>query len=195
MTSLSRTIAALSMIMLALTGCTRNLSSSTYTQGAVSGKVLQGTIVSARAVTVKAHDRLDQNGMGVLGGGVAGGYLGSQVGGGKGQVGSTVAGALAGAVAGALIEDAMTTGEGMEYLVKIDGKHARKANSKTYKSTKYIGVVNAGDDVKQSIDTDMETDIVSVMQEGDPALHVGSRVYVIYNNDRPRLAPMVADAK
>ncbi len=48
---------------LMLTACARDMSSDVYTSGAASGKVLEGTIVSARPVTIKENDKLQDNTM------------------------------------------------------------------------------------------------------------------------------------
>ena len=181
--TLRRTLIALTSL-LSLAACGRDLASNTYTEGSTSGKVLEGVVISARPVTVKAHDKLQDNGTGALMGGAAGGVAGYQAGNGRGNTATTVGGALIGAVAGALIEDAVSTTEGMEYLVKLDAQYANDPNTKQttveFKRTK-------GND--PNISTNSQTDIVAVVQKADASVGVGSRVYVVYSGDRPRVVP------
>lgn len=182
----------LAAVALMLSACARDMASDTYTTSATGGKVLKGTIISTRVVTIKEHDKLAENTTGGLIGGVGGGVAGANIGSGNGSVGAAVGGAVLGAIAGALAEDALSTSQGVQYIVQIDGKHARKGKSdiKRYKSTKANTKGTVKEDINNSIDMDMESDIVSVVQKSDPALSEGARVYVIYQDDRPRLSPM-----
>ena len=181
---------ALFVVLALISGCSRNLSSDNYTSGATSGKVLQGTIISARAVTIKEHDKLQDNTMGGLAGGAAGAVGGSAIGHGNGSLAGAVGGAIVGAVGGALVEDALGTSEGVEYLVKIDSANSQSDDTKHYKAIKAITKGGVNDDINASIDTPMQTNILSVVQKGDPSIGVGSRVYIIYSGDRPRLTAM-----
>jgi outer membrane lipoprotein SlyB len=178
---------------LLLSGCARDLNSNTYTAGATSGKVLEGKIISMRPVTIKESARPGESGgLGGLAGAGAGAAAGNAFGSGSGNTGAIVGGVIAGAIAGALIEDAMSESEGMEYVVKLDKKHKRSAKSKTRKTVQHrTNDVEVDDDIEMSIDTESETDMVAVVQAADPQLSVGSKVLVIYSNDRPRLSPYV----
>ncbi|NBX03247.1 MAG: glycine zipper 2TM domain-containing protein [Alphaproteobacteria bacterium] len=182
-------ITVLSVALFALTGCGRDMSGSTYTDGATSGKVVSGVVISARPVKIKANDKLGNNGTGAMMGAAAGGVGGYQMGNGRGNTAATVGGALAGAVIGALAEDALSTSEGMEYLVKIDGKHGRTGDSQTKKTHKSYGVASPSNDIESSIDTQMQTDVIAVVQKAEPGVGAGSRVYVVYSDDRPRIVP------
>ncbi|MDX1975512.1 MAG: glycine zipper 2TM domain-containing protein [Rickettsiales bacterium] len=174
--------------LLLVSGCSRNLSSSNYSANATGGKVLKGTVVSSRIVTIK-KDQLSDNVLGGAAGGVAGGVAGSAIGKGKGQTGATVGGAIAGAVAGALLEDALSTSDGVEYIVKIDGQHARSKQSTTKKSVRQYSAASTEKDVSQSIETNTESDLISVVQQDQILLASGTKVYVIYSDDRPRVVP------
>ena len=57
----SRNITSLMSILLLVSGCGLNMNSNVYTSDSASGKVLEGKIVSMRAVTIKDHDKLEQN--------------------------------------------------------------------------------------------------------------------------------------
>jgi len=179
-------ITPLILCALLTTSCARNIGSNVYTDSATPGKVLEGTILFTRAVTIKAHDKLQDNTVGGLGGAAAGGLAGAQVGHDNGSLASGIGGALVGAVAGAYLQDALSTSEGMEYIVKLDAKYMQQ-NPQPSKKTSIKSTPSNEDTIKSSIDTDTKTDIVSVVQASDPALHEGSHVYIVYNDDRPRL--------
>lgn len=166
------------------TSCSRNMSSTTYTDSASGGVVLEGTIVSARAVTIKASDKLEGNGAGILAGGVAGGVAGNSIGGGRGRTAATVGGALAGAVLGAVIQDQLATDEGMEYVVQIN-----KGNSSSYTNKKKEIRENNKKASDVAIETDLKSEMISVVQDDDIIFTTGQKVFVIYSDDRPRLAP------
>jgi outer membrane lipoprotein SlyB len=173
-----------------LTSCAREMSSDVYTSGATSGKVLEGRVISARPVTIKETDKLKDNTMGMLGGGLMGGVAGSSAGGGSGKTLATVGGAMLGAAAGALIQDKLGTSKGMEYIVRIDKKYISSLPAHKTKRQVTFGVNSAEQDVSQSIAVeDTKTDLISVIQGGDVIFQAGQHVLIIYSNDRPRLAP------
>lgn len=182
---MKKIIALLACAML-LTACAKNMNSNVYTENGVAGKVLEGKVISVRQVTIKEHDKLQQNTTGALLGGTAGGVAGAQIGNGNGSLGAAVAGALIGAVAGAVAEDALNTQEGTEYLVKLDKKYLQEYRNIT-KRVQSGGKNSVQQDITNSSDVSTKTDIVSVVQATDPELHKGSRVYVIYSDDRPRV--------
>jgi outer membrane lipoprotein SlyB len=175
--------------VVALSGCGRNMDSTVYQSSSPSGKVLQGTVISAKAVKIKDSERLSDNAVGGIGGGLIGGILGSEIGRGKGNAIATVGGVVAGAVAGAAAEDHLSTTEGMEYVVRIDSAQKKRTKSKTRKIKTTDGSVDQ--DVSDSVSvTETETDLISVVQGDDVVFRPGQRVLIIYNNDRPRLSPL-----
>ena len=175
--------------VLALTGCSRDMGSDTYVQSSAAGKVLKGTIISERPVKIKAHDKLQDNTAGGLAGGALGAAGGSAVGNGSGSLAAAIGGAVIGAVAGAYAEDALGTSDGMEYVVQLDAKNMRKAGPDHKKKVSERINGNVESDINSSMDLDTQTDMISVVQKADPALTEGSKVFVIYSDDRPRLAP------
>ena len=183
-------ILTLIAVVSVLTGCGRDMASDTYSDSATAGKVLKGTIISARAVTIKSHDKLQDNTVGGLAGGAGGALGGSEIGHGDGSIASAIGGAVAGAVAGAYVQDMLSTTDGMEYLVKLDAKHARKDSAAHKKIVRESIKGGTMADMNASTDIDTQTDIVSVVQKGDPALKEGSAVYIVYHDDRPRLVPV-----
>jgi outer membrane lipoprotein SlyB len=104
------------------TSCAREISSDVYAADHVgeASTTYAGTIIHARQVTVQDAERLQDNGLGIVGGGVGGALAGSQVGKGKGNTLATIGGAVVGATAGAFAEKALKTQTGMEYVVQLE---------------------------------------------------------------------------
>lgn len=177
-------IACLSIITM-LSACQKDLSGTTIKDSATGAKVLEGKIIDAHAVKVKSADKLQDNSLGMVGGGIAGGVGGSAFGKGTGNTGATVLGAIAGAAVGALIQDQLGTQDAMEYLVKIDKKYLN--DIKISKRVNVGSKDGVDDDMARSADISTKTDIIAVVQDADPALTAGKRVYIIYHDDRPRL--------
>ena len=151
------------------------------------GKVLEGVVVSARPVKITQNDTLGDNAMGGLAGGVAGGVAGNSIGGGHGQALATVGGVIAGALIGSAIQSELSNSEGMEYVVKV-GKDNQSTADKDKKTKQVkIGSEKVGDAIKDSIDTNMKTELISVVQGNDEVFTKGQRVYVIYNDGRARI--------
>ncbi len=180
----------LSAPVILLSACARDLSSNTYTDSSTVGLVVEGVVVSERTVKVKGSDKLQNNGAGIVAGGVGGAVVGNTIGNGRGSAVTAVGGALAGAAVGALIQDQLSESEAIEYIVKVR-KENLAANSKS-KDDLNISVSNSSvaSKLKNSVDTDMKTELVSVVQGKDVVIPVGQKVYVIYSDDRPRLVPV-----
>ncbi|MDR3179364.1 MAG: glycine zipper 2TM domain-containing protein [Holosporaceae bacterium] len=105
-----------------ISGCARNISSSTYdakTLGAATD-TYECVVVKVRKVLVEEGERLEENKTGTLVGAIAGGALGNAFGGGRGRVVTTAGGALLGGIGGAFAEKALKSQEGLEYLVKLN---------------------------------------------------------------------------
>lgn len=103
-----------------ITSCAREISSDVYSSRQV-GKVsttYAGTIKNVREVTVQQGEQLEDNGLGIAGGGIAGGVIGSAVG--RGNFAPTAAGAIVGAVAGSLVEKKLKQQQALEYVVELD---------------------------------------------------------------------------
>lgn len=102
-------------------GCARQISPGTYAAGAVgeTSRTYAGTVVHARPVLVEDKEYLEQNGLGLIGGGLGGAYVGSHFGKGQGKDLATIGGAIAGATAGAFAEKALKSQNGMEYIVAL----------------------------------------------------------------------------
>jgi outer membrane lipoprotein SlyB len=180
------TFSALSFI---ISGCARNLNSGEYTSLATSGKVLEGKIVSARAVTVNDNDKLENNTIGMLGGGVLGGVAGSVIGKGQGQALAAVGGALAGAVAGSVAQSKLGKSQGTEYIIRLDPKYVTTSSAINKKSVT-VGRNSVDNQISDSVGVaNTQTDLLSVVQGNDIIMQPGQRVLIIYNNDRPRVTP------
>lgn len=177
-----------SLIALLVTSCARNLSSNTYVDSSTAGVVYEGTIISARQVTVKDSDKLGEKpGLGTLGGGALGGIAASNIGKGKGSAASSVGGAVAGAVLGTWLQDQLSTQQGMEYIVKISEDNLDNVE-KNYNSTKLTNP-SVSEKITGSAKIGLKTKTISVVQGADTVFTPGQKVYVIYNDDRPRITP------
>lgn len=174
--------------ILAVTGCNRQMDSSTYTSNSAAGVVLEGTVVSARAITIKDTDKLQDNALGGLAGGAVGGIAGNNAGKGKGNTAATAGGAIVGAVLGAMIQDQLSTGQGMEYIVKLD---KTDESDETPDFSSDISVSRSSS-VQNKLKNQIKTKgtasrMISVVQGMDTVYTPGQRVYVIYSDDRPRI--------
>lgn len=176
-------------ILVMLPACQRNLSSNTYTSSSTAGLVLEGTIVSVRAVTINENDKLEKNGMGMLGGGLAGGVAGSALGKGTGNAATTVGGALAGAVIGSMIQNELGKDEGFEYIIRVN-KDNLTSDSKTKKKVETrLSGAKVADKITAETETSTKTELISVVQGKDVVLQAGQKVFIIYSDDRPRVVP------
>jgi outer membrane lipoprotein SlyB len=185
---MKKLVLSVALATLTLSGCARNMDSGTYVSSDAAGVVVEGVVVSARPVTIKETDKLQDNALGGLAGGVAGGAIGNTIGGGSGKTVATVGGAIGGAVLGAMIQDQLSSSDGMEYVVKVS-KQNQNTDGRTYTSKDSISI--NGSKIQQKItdnlDTNMKTELISVVQGKDVVFQPGQRVYVIYTDGRPRL--------
>ncbi len=177
----------LALAIFSLSACERNLKSDTYTSSSSTGLVLEGVIVSSRPVTIKESDKLQDNGAGLLAGGVGGAAVGNTIGGGRGRTVSTVGGAIAGAVLGAVIQDQLSTSQGFEYIVRVNEENAADEKKNSELTSTRLKDPSINERMKNSIHTKMKTKMISVVQGQDVVFATGQKVYVIYSDDRPRL--------
>lgn len=103
---------------LALSGCARDLSPDVYSRGEVGSKVdvQQARIISVRAVKIEGT----RSGVGAIAGAAAGGVGGSYAGKGRGGAIGAIAGAVLGGLLGSAMEGAVSSSEGVEYLVELE---------------------------------------------------------------------------
>jgi outer membrane lipoprotein SlyB len=174
-------------IVFSMTSCAKNMNNNVYTEGDAAGIVYEGKILSARPVTIKASDKLgSQPGLGTLGGGIAGGVGGSALGKGKGSAVGAVGGAVAGAILGSLIEDQLSTQQGMEYIVRLNDDSVSNGVEESNKTIK-LGGDTVNSKVRSSTKMGMKSRTLSIVQGMDTVFQPGQKVFVIYNNDRPRI--------
>lgn len=158
-----------------LSACARDLSSNVYTSSSTLSLTLKGQIVSAREVTIKKSDDLENSKYGTLAGGGLGAIMGSTVGGGSGQALATVGTGIVGALAGAAIENTLTKQNGYEYIIDVD--------TTNLDSEKYIG----SKAMRDVIATAKTNGLITVVQGGDTRIAEGRNVYVIYSDNRVRV--------
>ena len=108
-------------------GCAREISPNVYSASSVgeASSTFSGVVISARQVTIEDKEYLEENGLGIVGGGVGGAIAGSQFGKGSGKSLATVGGAVAGAVAGAYAEKALKSQNAMEYVVALENGESK----------------------------------------------------------------------
>lgn len=101
------------------TSCAREISSDVYSASQVGevSTTYAGFIKNVREVTVANGEQLEDNGLGIAGGGVAGGVIGNAVG--RGNFLPTAVGAVAGAVAGSFAEKKLKQQTAFEYIVEL----------------------------------------------------------------------------
>ena len=158
-----------------LTGCARDLSSSTYSSSSTLSLTLEGKVLSVRQVTIKENDKMGDNTGGMLAGGVLGGVLGNGLGGsGADRALATVGGALVGGLAGAAVQGQLEKSKGFEYIIKLD--------TSKLKSNYYEG--NAA--MRNAISAATTSGVVTVVQGLENPLSVGQNVYVIFSDNRTR---------
>lgn len=104
------------------TSCARQISSDVYASRQVGevSTTYAGYIRSVREVSMQQGEQLEENGMGVAGGGILGGALGNSMG--RGNFLPTAVGAIAGAVTGSLIEKKLKQQSAYEYIVELENK-------------------------------------------------------------------------
>lgn len=111
---ISSTLAVASL----LAACSPSVSPNTYSGSdvGVASRVIKGTVIGIRPITIQQN-----TGLGAIGGGVAGGAAGSMIG---GTTAAHVAGAAGGAVVGGLIgneaEKHLSKEQGYEYIIQIN---------------------------------------------------------------------------
>lgn len=101
-----------------ITGCTQNINPDTYSVGG-TGKVNStraGVVVGVRTVSVEGTNTTGKT-AGALAGGVAGSTIGGST---RANILGAIGGALIGGIAGGATEKAITSQEGVEYIVQTD---------------------------------------------------------------------------
>ena len=177
------------ILICTLANCARDMSSQVHTSSATVGKVLEGTIISARPILIKDSDDLNKNTAGMLAGGALGGVAGSAAGKGTGQALAMVGGAVAGALLGSMAEGKLGQSQGFEYVVRLDPKYVQPKKH-VHETKKALTINNSSieNDIKDSITIeDTTTDLISIIQGKDVVLQPNQRVLIIYSDDRPRL--------
>ncbi|MES2711446.1 MAG: glycine zipper 2TM domain-containing protein [Pseudomonadota bacterium] len=116
---LSLRLAAVFLLPVALLACgpaNQNSTVSTYAVG-TQGSVRYGTVVGMRPVQVAGT----RSGVGTAAGAVSGGLIGGTIGGDwRARTVGGVAGALLGGVAGTVVEEGVTSGQAVEFIIRSD---------------------------------------------------------------------------
>lgn len=129
---------AVLLVALALAACApQNLNSTVSAYGVGQVAALEyGTIVGMRPVSIAGS----QSGLGVATGGVAGGVIGSTIGGDwRARAVGGVLGAAVGALGGGLVENAVTSGQAVEFVVRMDNSRADQVVTTTNEDNFQVG--------------------------------------------------------
>ena len=163
-------------VILSLTGCARDLSSTTYTSDSTLNIVLEGIVVSTREIKIKDSDRLSDNTTGAALGGLGGGAIAHSSG---GKTGAVVGGAVAGAVVGALGQSALSSAKGTEFIVKVDKS---KLSDDYYEGSARM---------RNAIAAAKATGVITVIQTSEKTkskkVEVGENVLVVISETRSRV--------
>ncbi len=164
------------IVILALTGCARDLSNTTYTSDSTMNIVLEGVIVSARDIKIKESDRLKDNTLGGGAGAVGGGLAASR---GTGNSVAILGGVVAGGLAGALVEQGLSTAKGVEYIVKVDRS---QISSDFYEGSAMI---------RNALSAAKTTGAITVIQspKGREELRVGTHALIIVSDKKSMVIP------
>lgn len=116
-------ISSLMFSLLGLGGCAQiqpmNNSEYSLRQANQAMSVQYGTVIGVKSVLIRGQD----TGIGTGAGALAGGFLGSRIGGGNGSIAAAIVGAVAGGVAGNMAEKNITTTQGLQLTVRLDGSN------------------------------------------------------------------------
>lgn len=161
-----------------LSGCGRDLSNSTYTSESTLNIVLQGKVLAKRDIKIKENERLTDNTGGAVIGAVGGGLAGAQAGGNNLGI---AGGALAGGVAGAVIQSALSTQKGVEYIVQVDNSSLKE---EYYEGSRLM---------RNAIAAVKATGIITIVQDkpkkNEAVISEGQNVLVIISDNRTRVVP------
>lgn len=161
-----------------LASCARDLSSDVYTSSSTLSLTLTGEVISVREVTIQANDTLGANEAGIIGGGLGGAALGSAVSNRSNQGSGIIAGAVIGGAVGAIGQKMLSKSKGYEYIVKVD---TSKLKDNYYEGSKSM---------RAAISSATTSGLVTIVQGKDKLLPVGSKVYVIFSDNRTRIIPV-----
>lgn len=105
---------------LLVSSCAQQLETDIYSSRQVGevASIYEGIIKNVRIVKVQHGESLDDNTLGLAGGGVTGGLIGDAIG--NGRLLPKIAGGVCGALTGALIEKKAKQQTALEYIVELN---------------------------------------------------------------------------
>ncbi|MFN5608354.1 MAG: glycine zipper 2TM domain-containing protein [Holosporales bacterium] len=180
----------------ALAGCAKDLSGNRYSAktAAVPTTTYQAVVLSARDITITRGDQLDDNGWGMVLGGVGGGLAGNLIGQGKGNTIATVGGVVAGAALGALAQQSLGEQPGIEYVVKYWEVETGTVTNYDYAKTSCKG--GRTECLTQRSSVAAQEKIVTLVQGIDPRLAPGQKAFLMVSSQgRSRLVPDASAAQ
>lgn len=162
-----------------LSGCGRDLSSNTYTSDSTLNITLKGKLLAKRSIKIKEDEKLGDNTAGALIGGVGGGAIAANN---SNSAALVVGGAIVGGLTGAIMQSALGTSQGVEYIVEVDRSNLR---DDYYEGSRML---------RNALAAVRATGIITIVQakEGktNPVIHEGQNVLIILSEKRTRLIPV-----
>jgi outer membrane lipoprotein SlyB len=161
-----------------LSGCGRDLSANTYTSDSTLNISLRGKLLAKRDIVIKENDKLGDNSTGSLVGAVGGAVAGGQI---NNSAPLIVGGAIVGGVTGAIVQSALGTSKGVEYIVEVD---------KTELQTDYY---EGSRMLRNALAAIRATGIITIIQakenKDNPVINEGQDVIIILSEKRTRIIP------
>ncbi len=167
--------------LLLVTGCSRNIASNRYTTSSDYSLTLQGKVISVRDVIVSDQKSAAENDTGLIAGGLAGGLAGSTIGGGNGSIATAIGGAVIGSTIGFFAENSLNNQDALEYVIKLDTSEINKD------LPPLVNFLSEG--TLKTVNAATTSGLVTVVQGKDIIHKKGDDVFVIFANNRVKVAP------
>ena len=167
------------IIIPTLSGCGRDLAANTYTSDSTLNIILKGKLLAKRDVKIKESEKLGDNTTGALVGGVGGGVLAASASNNNAAV--VVGGAIVGGLTGAVMQSALGTSKGVEYIVQVDRSNLQE---NYYEGSRLV---------RNALAAVRATGIITIVQakedKTNPVINEGQDVLIILSEKRTRLIP------
>ena len=169
------------LLVTSLNGCGRDLSANTYTSDSTLNITLQGKLIAKRDIKIKEDEKLGDNTVGGIAGAVGGGALAHHN---SDNAAVVVGGAIVGGLTGAVLQSALGTSKGVEYIVQVDRSNLQ---DNYYEGSRLLR--NAMAAVRA---TGMITIVQAKEGKNNPVINEGQNVLIILSEKRTRLIPAPA---
>ena len=161
-----------------LNGCGRDLSANTYTSDSTLNITLQGKLLAKRDIKIKEDEKLGDNTIGGVAGAVGGGAVAHNN---SSNSAVVVGGAIVGGLTGALLQSALGTSRGVEYIVQVDRSNLQ---DNYYEGSRLL---------RNALAAIRATGMITIIQakegKNNPVINEGQNVLIILSEKRTRLIP------